>query len=82
MVTETRQTQSSSWQEVNLSFSISEINCYVMTHGVSAGSLGRAGHCLNDSPIAPEFSPRPLLQKGDQILLNIICSCAQANLLC
>ena len=32
-----------SWEKVNLYFLIAEINCYVMTHSVSAGSLGITG---------------------------------------
>lgn len=57
---------------VNLYFSKSEINCYVMTHGVSSGSTGITGHSLSFSPVAPEFDPGPFLQEGDQIVTNII----------
>ena len=51
----------------------------MMKHGVSAGLPGITGRS-NDSIVAPEFDPRPLLQKGDQILPDIICPCAHANL--
>ena len=82
MLTESCQTQSSYWQEGNLSFSIYEITCYVMTHRVSADSLEITGCCLSDSPVAPEFDPKPLLQNGDGIIPNMIFPCAHANLLC
>ena len=82
MLTESCQTQSSYWQEVNLSFLIYEITCYVMTHGVSAVSLEITGCCLSDSPVAHVFDPKPLLQNGDRMIPNMICPCAHANLLC
>lgn len=63
MPAETCQTQSYYWQEGKLYFSPSEINCYMMSHGVSAGFPRMTGHFLSDSPIAPEFDHRPSLQK-------------------